>query len=271
MAGIKTYKNKICYVFGGSEGIGASLCEQLLVSGATVISLSRSSEKLETFREQIEQRYGENIEQKLKVYPIDVSDFFEVKESVEELVSLYGVPDYAFQCAGFARPGFLHEQDIQVFQSMMDTNYFGTVHIAKSLAPYWLEEKKGHFIACSSIAGFLGLFGYTGYCASKFAVIGFCEALKREWESSGIRISVICPPNTKTPGLTEENKFKPAEVLKTEEKVKCVEPEFVADYALKALEKNPFLIIPTFDGKMANYLNRFAPAILNRFVRRPSL
>jgi 3-dehydrosphinganine reductase len=263
------YKDKLCFVFGGSEGIGASLCERLLLSGATVVSLSRSGEKLETFREQIESDLGSFIEQRLKVHPVDVGDYLEVKDSIEELVELYGVPDFAFQCAGFARPGFFNEQDIQVFHSMMDTNYFGTVHVAKALSPYWIKEKKGHLITCSSIAGFIGLFGYTGYCASKFAVIGFSEALRREWEPLGIQVSVICPPNTKTPGLAEENKFKPSEVLRTEEKVKSVEPQFVADYVLKSLEKNPVLIIPTLDGKIANYLNRFAPSVLSRFVKRP--
>jgi 3-dehydrosphinganine reductase len=133
-----------------------------------------------------------------------------------------------------------------------------------------IKDQKGHIVNTSSMAGFIGLFGYTGYCASKYAVVGFSEALRRELKPYGIRVSVLCPPNTRTPGLEEENKFKPAAVLKTEEKAKPVDPDFVAKGLLKALPKNEFMIVPTFDGKLAYTLSRHAPSILNQFVKRPS-
>lgn len=120
------------------------------------------------------------------------------------------------------------------------------------------------------MCGFLGLFGYTGYCASKFAVVGFSEALRREMKPHHIQVSVLCPPNTKTPGLESENKIKPKEVLETEEKAKVVGPDEVSKVTLRDFAKDKFMIVPTFDGSLAYYLNRFSPKIIDQFVKRKS-
>src|SRR6185437_4120522 len=128
---------------------------------------------------------------------------------------------------------------------------------------------KAHIINTSSLAGFMGLFGYTGYCASKYAVVGFSQALLSELKPYGIAVSVLCPPNTKTPGLERENQFKPPEVLKMEEKAKVVTAEEVSQTLMKSLPKRKFWIIPTFDGSLALYLSRFAPKILDQFTKRP--
>jgi 3-dehydrosphinganine reductase len=80
---------------------------------------------------------------------------------------------------------------------------------------------------------------------------------------------VLCPPNTRTPGLDEENKTKPPEVLATEEKIIVVEPETVAQYLLKVMPRRPFLVIPTSDGRWAHRLKRWTPAILDSMLKRP--
>jgi 3-dehydrosphinganine reductase len=131
-----------------------------------------------------------------------------------------------------------------------------------------MKEKKGIILNTSSMAGFLGLFGYTAYCASKFAVVGFSEALRRELKPFGIQVSVLCPPNTKTPGLEKENKVKPKEILATEEKAKVVTAEEVSTATLKDLKKKKDMIIPTADGSLAYLLNRLSPKIIDQFIKR---
>jgi len=81
-------------------------------------------------------------------------------------------------------------------------------------------------------------------------------------------VSVLCPPNTRTPGLEEENRYKPAEVLQTEEKVHTVDPEWVARGLLKGLARNRFYIIPTWDGTLTHVLSRVTPRLLHQFVKR---
>jgi 3-dehydrosphinganine reductase len=267
---MKTYKSKLVFVTGGSEGIGKEVSKAFVAGGAHVVALSRSIIKLKRALAEFE-KCRVSPDQKIIIAALDVTKADEVDDVLGTLVKEYGVPDYIINCAGYARPGYIQDLEIDHFHKMMDLNYFGIVNVCKALIPSLISEKKGYIVNTSSMAGFIGLFGYTGYCASKYAVVGFSEALKRELLPYGINVSVLCPPNTKTPGLAEENKFKPAEVLKTEEKAKPVEAELVAKELLKALSKKSFMIVPSFDGKIAYKLSRFAPGVLSNFVKRPEV
>ena len=264
------YSGKLIWVTGGSEGIGKEVGKEFVKAGAHVVISSRSSDKLALALKELE-ALRVSPQQKIESKVLDVTLYNQTVSVADSIVSKMGVPDYVINCAGYARPGYIHELDIEHYKKMMDLNYFGIVHVCKAIVPHLLQAKKGHIVNTSSMAGFIGLFGYTGYCGSKYAVVGFSEGLRRELENVNIRVSVLCPPNTRTPGFVEENKFKPAEVLKTEEKAKSVDPDFVAKELLRELPKNKFFIVPTFDGKMALSLSRWAPGILSTFVKRPQI
>lgn len=93
----------------------------------------------------------------------------------------------------------------------------------------------GRLILTSSLAGLVAVPGYTAYSAAKSGVLGFADALRREIHGDGLRVSVLCPPNTRTPGFAAENVDKPAEVLASEEKVRTLSAEDVAEAVLRAL------------------------------------
>ncbi|MEQ1878353.1 MAG: SDR family NAD(P)-dependent oxidoreductase, partial [Bdellovibrionia bacterium] len=236
--------------------------------GANGVVISRSRDKLTAALKEIEAAVPRGTKPLLRASELDIRDFSAVRERFRTLIQDYGTPDYLINCAGFARPGYLDELEVEQIREMIDLNYMGTVHVCKAALPYMVKRGSGHFVTTSSIAGFIGLFGYTGYCGSKFAVIGFSEALRREIAPYGLRVSILCPPNTRTPGLESENRYKPKEVLATEEKVKVVDPDYVADELLRGLAKEKFMIIPTFDGALAHRLNRFLPYVLEQFVKR---
>jgi 3-dehydrosphinganine reductase len=261
------YQNKLAFITGGSEGIGRSIALQLVSLGADVVITSRSIEKCEKAFQEL-QKQKKNPAQRIAYSSFDLTDVSATQKNLEELITQFGVPDFLINCAGYARPGYLEELDLTHIKGMMEINYFGTVHAVQTILPYFIKKKSGTIVNTSSITGFIGLFGYTGYCASKYAVIGFSEALRREVAPYGIKVSVLCPPNTQTPGLLEENKSKPAEVLATEEKIKVLTPDEVAQAFLKKLPKNHFLITTTFDGTLSLWLSRWAPWIIDLFVRR---
>ena len=104
----------------------------------------------------------------------------------------------------------------------MDLNYFGTVNMVKALLPAMLERGSGHIVNISSVAAFLGVFGYSAYGASKYAVRGFSDVLRAEVKPLGVRVSVVFPPDMDTPGLANENKTKPFETHEIEGKHGCV-------------------------------------------------
>jgi 3-dehydrosphinganine reductase len=261
------YNNKYVVITGGSEGIGKALALDLTKAGADVTILSRTIQKLEQTHKEME-ALRVSPKQKLNFVICDVTQFETVKKVFDQLIFDHRVPDILMNVAGYAQPGYIHEQEIHHFDDMMNLNLFGVVHTCKVLTPYFMKEKKGVILNTSSMAGFLGLFGYTAYCASKFAVVGFSEALRRELKPYNIQVSVLCPPNTRTPGLEKENRVKPKEILATEEKAKVATAEEVSSATLNDLRKKKTMIIPTTDGNLAYLLNKISPKIIDQFVKR---
>jgi 3-dehydrosphinganine reductase len=96
----------------------------------------------------------------------------------------------------------------------------------------------------SSGAGFLGLFGYTAYSSAKFAVMGFSEALRSEMKPHGVKVSVVCPPDTDTPGLAFEKGLRPLELDRLAGNAPVVAPSMVAEEIVRGVEKGRYLIVP---------------------------
>lgn len=263
------YAHKLVLVTGASEGIGFAVVQVLLVAGADVVFTSRQQPKLLSALQTLHQ-FRTRPQQKLAFKAFDVSNATDCTKKISEIVQEFGVPDVVINCAGLARPAYLIDEKLTDFDDMLQTNLVGIVNVCRAIVPHLIAAKKGHIINTSSIAGFVGLFGYTGYCASKYAVIGFSEALRRELKPYGVHVSVLCPPNTQTPGLTRENLNKPTEVLQTEEKIKPVSANFVAQYLLRNIPKRKFYLIPTFDGRLTHFISRHLPFVLDWFVKRPN-
>lgn len=262
------YKHRRVLIVGGSEGIGLATAKHLVSAGSHVIICSRSESKL---KKAVQELIGLKrfTSQSVESRCVDATRFDQVSSVFSEVVCGVGVPDLVINCAGYARPGYLADLDVDDFQGMMNANYLSCVHVAKAILPYLVTNGGGHIVNTSSLAGQIGLFGYTGYCASKFAVIGFSKALRQELKPYNIDVSVLCPTNTLTPGFEQENMYKPAEVLQTEGKAKTMTADEVGLALLRGVKQKKFLIHPSLDGSFAHYLNRLFPAIVDYIVRRP--
>jgi 3-dehydrosphinganine reductase len=172
--------------------------------------------------------------------------------------------------AGYARPGYLEDLPAEDVTGMVTTNLLGTINVCRAVLPHLRASGSGTIVTTSSMAGLAGVFGYTVYSATKFGVIGFSEALRREVRPYGLRVLVLCPPNTLTPGFDEENRHKPAEVLAAEESVATLAPEAVADTLVRALaRRRGFLVVPGRDSRLAAVAIRHLPFVVDRALRRP--
>ena len=127
------------------------------------------------------------------MHAADVTDLAQVQSAQQHIQREAGVPDLLINCAGGAHPGYVQELPLEVFHEMMDLNYFGTVHMVKAWLPAMLERGSGHIVNVSSVAGFLGAFGYSAYGPSKYAVRGFSDVLRLEVKPLGLRVSVVFP------------------------------------------------------------------------------
>lgn len=257
---MKDFNNKVVYITGGSSGIGLATAKALAAEGAHVIIFARRQDRLEQALEEIKARRVSS-SQRFACRQMDVSIWAEVKTVMSAAVAGFGVPDVLINCAGRAYPRIFEEVTYEQFDETMKINLYGIWHTTSVLVPY-MKQRGGHIVNVSSIAGFIGLFGYTDYSASKFAIIGLSEALRSELKRYGIMVSVLCPPDTDTPGFHEENKTKPEETRAISASARLMQPEEVAHALLKGMKKGERYIIPGFDGKMIFLLKRLFPGLV---------
>lgn len=241
------YAGKLALVTGGSSGIGLALARQLAGHGARVWILGRRPEALAAAQRQI----GDAC----RTLVADVADWAQVRQAVAEIEDAAGTPDLVINSAGVTRPGYVQDLEIQVFYEMVAINYLGTVHVVKAVLPGMLARGSGQIVNISSMAGFLGVFGYSAYGASKYAVRGFSDVLRAELKPHGIRVSVVFPPDTDTPQLAYEEPFKPAETRALSGTAKVLSAEAVAGEVLRAMERGRYIILPGFDARLMYHLN----------------
>lgn len=237
-------------ITGGSSGIGKATAMLLAGAGANVAILARDTGRLAAALDEIRSRAADPTAQSFSGFSADVSQADQVEDAVRQLVEAGSTPDYLFNIAGFAHPGYFHQLPLDVFRETMAVNFFGTLHTTRVVAPLMMARRQGHIINTSSVAGFLGVFGYSAYSASKFAIRGFTDVIRSELKPYGVHVSILFPPDTDTPQLWYENEFKPAETRAISGNVKTVTPESVASQLLRAVERKRYIILPGVESKL---------------------
>lgn len=265
---MKNYQSAL--ITGGSSGIGLALASQLVASGTDVWILGRSREKLSAALAELDKKQTRP-DQRICSLAADVSNREEITELLEQFAQAEGAPDLLINCAGVAHPGEFEKLDLDVFESMMRINYFGTVYVTRALVNAMISRGSGHIVNVSSVAGFVGVYGYTAYGASKYAVRGFSDVLRAELKPKGIQVSVIFPPDTDTPQLAYENQFKPAVTKALASTSQILSADKVAEISLKGIRANRYIIIPGFEGQwmfwLTNLLGSLTYPVMDLMVR----
>jgi len=257
---MRDFKDKAVYVTGGSSGIGLAIASLFAAEGAHVSIFARRKEQLKrALKEIADQRVSGA--QRFSCQQLDVSIREQVESVMSRAVDEFGVPDVIINCAGRARPHYFEDVTYEQFDETMKINLYGTWNTISVLFAH-MKKRGGYIVNVSSIAGFIGVFGYTDYGASKFALIGLSETLRCELKQYGITVSVLCPPDTDTPGFKEENKTKPPECQAISSRAKLMQPEEVARALFRGMRKKEFLIVPNFDGKFTLVMKRLFPGLV---------
>jgi 3-dehydrosphinganine reductase len=261
---MKEFANKTAYVVGGSSGIGLAACRELVKRGARVVIFARDRERLSSALEDLSRISG-GAGARAAMIPLDVCSWPEVLKCMEMAVKEHGAPDILINSAGIAQPGYFGDLSIECFQEAMAVNLMGTVHTVKALVPF-MKNRGGIIVNISSVAGLVGVFGYTAYSASKFGVIGFSEALRSELKPLGIKVQVLCPPDTDTPCLERENLTKPEETKRISGSAKVMSADEVARELIKGMGTNRFLIVPGLESKLVVLAKRLFPGLVEWFM-----
>jgi len=259
------YKNKNIFIVGGSSGIGLKTAHLLAEKGANVCIFARREALLQEALEQLKTSVQDG--RKVNYRSLDVVDEGDVIEKFSCAVNELGSPDILINCAGAAFPNYFENISADQFESTLRLNVLGVRNVSYAILPY-MKKAGGHIINTSSIAGFIGVFGYTDYCASKFAIVGFSEALQQEVRQHDIQVSVLYPPDTLTAGFAEEEKTKPKETRAISGNAKLLTPEQVASALVNKIPKQHFHIHPTFDGRFSHLLKRWVPSLVSSLMER---
>ncbi|MCL7041022.1 hypothetical protein MKW94_009615 [Papaver nudicaule] len=237
-------KNRHVFITGGSSGIGLSIAHQATSEGARVTILARDPNKLQEARDSIRLSTGVNV----NIAIADVRDFETLKAVVDEADPI----DVLVCNQGVYFAGELEFQEMENVKMMVDVNLMGTLNLIKAALPKMKKNRRtrgpASIALMSSQAGQCGVYGYTTYSATKFALRGLGEALQMELISDDIHVSLIFPPDTATPGLIEEKKRRPRVTKKIAACSSSLTADEVARKTLNGIKSGTFLVSCNFLG-----------------------
>jgi short-subunit dehydrogenase len=253
------YKDKVVVVTGGTDGIGKALVEILLRQGAKVATCGRNHDKLYALQ-------TENPSAPLHTMVADVSVENDCRRFMETTINVFGGIDVLINNAGVSMRALLKESTTDVIKKVMDINFYGTVYCTR----YALDsiiERKGVIVGVSSIAGYRGLPGRSGYSASKFAVQGWLEAIKTELMADGVHVMWVCPgftaSNIRNAALNKDGRSHGETPM---DEGKMMTAEECSNHILKAIEKRKRTLVLTFTGKRTVFMQKFFPKLADKLV-----
>tara|TARA_B100000780_G_C21056953_1_gene424674 strand:- start:117 stop:923 length:807 start_codon:yes stop_codon:yes gene_type:complete len=254
-------KNKVVIVTGASSGIGKACAECFAAQKAIVVLVARSEDKLIQITTELSSSGA-----KVLYVVADLSQQDSCKHLMNTVLEKFGQIDVLVNNAGISMRASFMDVDLSVIRKLMDVNFWSTVYCTK----YALESilsNKGSVVGVSSIAGYKGLPGRTGYSASKFAIHGFLESLRIENLQKGLHVLIACPgftaSNIRSNALASDGSFQ-GETPRNEEKM--MQPEEVASYIVDAVLHRKDRITLTSMGKLTVFLNKWFPRWVDRLV-----
>jgi short-subunit dehydrogenase len=257
-----SFDRRLVFVTGGSMGIGLATAERMAARGADVVLLARRADPLAVAARRVADARRRDA-QRVLWRQLDVADRAQVETVLGAVMNDVGVPDVLVNCAGRARPAYFETITAAQLEDTLRVNLLGCWHTVQAVLPRMRERGRGGYILnTASLAGLIGIFGYTDYCASKFAVVGFSEALRSELAPERIDVSVLCPPDVDTPGFAEENRQKPPETTAVSAGASLMTAEAVADALVAGMARRRFLIVPGRQARLTVGLKRWAPRLL---------
>jgi short-subunit dehydrogenase len=179
--------NKIIIITGASSGIGKSLATEFARRGANLVLGARQYVTLCEIAQGLEQQY--NI--KAVAVQCDVTIEDDCKHLIQQALLTFSRIDVLVNNAGISMRALFKDADLDVIKKVMDVNFWGTVYCTKYALPEILKTQ-GSIVGVSSIAGYKGLPGRTGYSASKFAMNGFLDVLRMENLKTGVHVLTAC-------------------------------------------------------------------------------
>ncbi|WP_342331521.1 SDR family oxidoreductase [Pedobacter sp. FW305-3-2-15-E-R2A2] len=256
------FKNKVVIITGASSGIGKACAEEFAKRGAHLVLAARQYVTLCEITADLENRYGI----RAVAVQADVSKEHDCEVLIKQALVTFDKIDVLVNNAGLSMRALFDDLDLSVLKNLMDVNFWGTVYCTKYALPEILKTK-GSIIGVSSIAGYRGLPGRTGYSASKFAMNGFMEALRTELLKTGVHVMVACPgftaSNIRVTALAKDGSSHGETSM---EEGKMMTADEVAGRIVDGIAARKRTLIMTGQGKLTVWINKLLPALADKLV-----
>jgi short-subunit dehydrogenase len=253
------FKDKIVVITGGSDGIGKALVQQFLDAGAKVATCGRNNDKLLSLS-------NDCANDNLFTMQVDVANQGQCESFIKAVTDKWGGMDVLINNAGISMRALVSEVSIETLKNVMDINFWGTVYTTKAALPA-IQKANGVIVGVSSIAGYRGLPGRSGYSASKYALNGWLEALRTELFGSGTHVMWVCPgftsSNIRNAALNKDAKAQGESPM---DEGAMMSSEECANHIIDAIVKRKRTLVLTFTGKRTVFMNKYFPAWADKLV-----
>ncbi|PKP12133.1 MAG: short chain dehydrogenase [Bacteroidetes bacterium HGW-Bacteroidetes-4] len=257
------FKNKVVIITGASSGIGKAFAYEFAKKGAILSLAARRIDLLKQIKLDLEASGT-----RVLVQSTDVTSEADCKRLIENTAETFGGIDILINNAGISMRSLFSDVDLKVLKQLMEVNFWGAVYCTKYALPYLLKSK-GVLVGVSSVAGFHGLPGRTGYSASKFALHGFLETLRIEHLKDGLHVLVIAP------GFTASEIRKNALIsngspqgITPRDEQKMMTPQKVARILIRSIRKKKRNKIISFSGQLIALMQRILPEQVDAMIYR---
>lgn len=257
-----TIKKRV-YITGGSSGIGLALAHLYASRGDDVVLLARDPLKLTAAVEGCRD-LAPHPGQVIVGESLDVIAYDSLQSNLDRLMAQYGVPDLVILSAGVATNKTFLDTPREEFDWVVDMNLAGTREVARAVLPAMLERGSGQIAFISSTAGLLGVYGYSAYAASKFAVNGLVQVLRQELLGTGVSVNLVCPPEVDTPMIAAEAATAVPQTRFMKDLVGTLQPDVAARQIAQGIARNKAVIIPGARARLMAWTARHFPWLFGK-------
>jgi len=260
---MKINEDTVVWITGASSGIGEACAIEANKKGATVIISARRQAALEKVKESCADP------SKVHVITLDLVKSEEMPAKVAKALTIVDKIDVLINSGGVSQRSLIKDTDFEVYRSMMEINFFGTIALTKALLPHFIKNQSGHVSTITSLMGMFSSPKRSGYCASKHALHGFFDSMRAEHYDDNIEVSLICPGYVTTEismnALTADGSPQQKMDRTT---ARGISAEKCAQKIIRAIERKKDEVYIGGKEIGAIYLKRFAPWLLNKIVRK---
>jgi NAD(P)-dependent dehydrogenase (short-subunit alcohol dehydrogenase family) len=265
---MKTLQDRVAVVTGAASGIGRALALGLAKKGCHLALADVNEVGLRETAQLV--AAADTTGRKVTLHTVDVSNRARMEAFPEEVIRAHGHVHLVCNNAGVAVAAAFEDQSLEDFEWLIGINLWGVVYGCKFFLPYLKREPEGHLVNISSVFGLVGIPLQTSYCASKFAVRGFSEALFCELQGTTVGVTSVHPGGINT-NIVAAARYAGVpsafqEKIIRQFKERTMSPDKCAAQIIRAVEKNQMRVLITSETHLADGLKRLFPTATQRLI-----